>query len=333
MGVASPNVSPPRSSILYSQTLANTKTLYEISKGFELACEGAISSFRNPQLRIWLLWSFLILSTFLIVVYFLTHNLILFPLKLIKWGNILLSYVLHHDYSNVDLVLDTLIVNITNAIATTPFIGLLFARYLYPQPFDRVFMTSLRASSSTYFTRLSEVPYRFTYWKEMKRYFARTIRRLRMLLTVYILSLIPVVGVWATPLASAWLTSRALGKPTAYTLALASFLFPVLKPYSVYVLSYFYGCRALAWELLEPYFCRVVVTNSERYLWFSPRQTITLSFVVTFYSLMYIPYIGPCFFVLGQASVPTLLTYLSNPPDISCINQKSMKLRSKHKPF
>ncbi|ORX92140.1 hypothetical protein K493DRAFT_226384 [Basidiobolus meristosporus CBS 931.73] len=304
---------------------------FDIIKGFELACEGSVASFRNPQLRVWLLWSFLILFGFLVVVYFVTHNLILFPLKLVKWGNLFFGYLFRYDYSTVDSTLNTVMLSVSSAISTTPFIGLLFVRYLYPQPFDRVFMTSLQASSYTYFVRLSRVPYRYTYWKEMKRYFARTTRRLRLLLTVYALSLLPVIGVLATPLASAWLTSRAFGKPVGYTFALATFIFPVLKPYSVYALSYFYGCRALAWELLEPYFSRVVVTNSERYLWFSPRQTVTLSFAILFYSLMYVPYIGPFFFVLGQASVPSLLIYLSDPPEMTVDQQKaSAQLHEKH---
>ncbi|KAK9763525.1 hypothetical protein K7432_009706 [Basidiobolus ranarum] len=320
----SKNTSPPLSA-LQLQKIRISKTVSEITKGFKLAYEGIISSFRNPQLRIWFLWSFLILSGFLVIVYILTHYLILLPLKILQWSNFLLSYISHHDYNSIDLALSKIIVSVKGAIAATPFVGLLFVRYLYPKPLDKVFMTSLKTSSDIYFLQLSQFPYHVDYWKEMKRYFARTIRRLRLLLTVYILSSIPVLGVWVTPLASAWLTSRALGKPLAYTLALASFLFPSFKPYSVYTLSYFYGCRALAWELLEPYFCRVVVTNSERYQWFLPNQIITLSFSIIFYSLMYIPYIGPCFFILGQAAVPTLLIYLSDSPGTPFIKKDDAK--------
>ncbi|KAG0357656.1 hypothetical protein BC939DRAFT_458470 [Gamsiella multidivaricata] len=333
----------------------------EFIKGARLAIEGCFIALTNPDFKNGRLYKTLFrLLLFTLVAHLVTQVLFFLPMAAI--GSLLrvFSYAADADTSDSQRGLEVFSNKAHELMSSVPLLGLLFMRYLYPQPLDDIFVDSLMysdhlllqehehakqeqarnptavdsTSPSIYvmdhrgpFTpALLAYPLKVQQWQEMWRYMRRTWRRLKWALLFLVLSWVPVLGRFAFPIASFLSTIQAIGsKPLAVVFALASFMLP--RSVSVYLLKGFFGCRALTRELLDPYFIRIGMSHYQKRKWFNYRKSVLLGFGVVFYIGCSIPIIGVAVYGLAQASSAFVLQSLADPPPPPVIKPKTQSKR------
>lgn len=308
----------------------------EFIKGVGLALEGCFIALTNPDFRNGRLYKTLFrLLLFTLIAHLVTQILFFLPVAAI--GSLLrvLSFAADTDTSDSQRGLEIFSNKAHELMSSIPLIGLLFLRYLYPQPLDDIFVDALVYSDhlliqehehakmeqaqglstldpsapslyvmdhrGTFAPALLEYPYRVRHWQEMWRYMLRTWKRLKWGLLFLVLSWVPIIGRFAFPIASFLSTIQSIGsKPLAVVFAVASFLLP--RSVSIYLLKGFFGCRALTRELLDPYFIRVGMSHYQKRKWFNYRKSVLLGFGVVFYVGTTIPLIGVAIFGLAQVN-------------------------------
>ncbi|KAG0094864.1 hypothetical protein BGZ93_006679 [Podila epicladia] len=319
----------------------------EFIKGVFLALEGCFIALTNPNFRNGKLYKTLFrLLGFTLIAHLVTQ--IVFFLPVAMMGSLLrvMSFATDTDTSDSQRGLEIFSNKAHELMSSIPLLGLLFLRYLYPQPLDDIFVEGLAYSdylllqehehvkaqaSQTVSTlgskpstnvmdyrgpftpALLAYPYRVRHWHEMWRYMRRTWKRLKWGLLFLVLSWVPVLGRFAFPIASFLSTIQSIGsKPLAIVFAVASFLLP--RSVSIYMLKGFFGCRTLTRELLDPYFIRLGMSHFQKRKWFNYRKSVLLGFGVVFYIGTSIPIIGVAVFGIAQASSAFVLQSLADPP-------------------
>ncbi|KAG0320462.1 hypothetical protein BGZ99_004494 [Dissophora globulifera] len=329
----------------------------EFIKGVRLALEGCFIALTNPNFKNGHLYRTLFrLLLFTLVAHLVTQILFFLPLAVI--GSVLrvAGHAADSDTSESQRGLEIFSNKAHELMSSIPLLGLLFLRYMYPQPLDDIFVDALQYSDyllaqehdhakleqarnptavdpalpSIYvmdhrgpFTpALLSYPYKVQTWQEMWRYMRRTWKRLKWALLFLVLSWVPVIGRFAFPVASFLSTIQSIGsKPLAVVFAIASFMLP--RSISIYFLKGFFGCRALTRELLDPYFIRIGINHYQKRKWFNYRKSVLLGFGVVFYVGCSIPIIGVAVYGLAQASSAFVLQSLADPPPPPVIKPKS----------
>ncbi|KAF9186329.1 hypothetical protein BGZ51_002076 [Haplosporangium sp. Z 767] len=320
----------------------------EFIKGVRLALEGCFIALTNPDFRNGRLYKTLLrLLAFTLIAHLATQILFFLPIVAISSLLRVMSFTMDTDTSDSQRGLEIFSNKAHELMSSIPLLGLLFLRYMYPQPLDDIFMDALvysdhlliqeyqhakeeQAMNPTavdptepsiyvmdhrgpFAPALLAYPYRVRRWHEMWRYMLRAWKRLKWGLLFLVLSWIPVIGRFAFPVASFLSTTQSIGsKPLAIVFAVTSFLLP--RSLSIFLLKGFFGCRALTRELLDPYFIRIGINHYQRRKWFNYRKSVLLGFGVVFYVGCSIPLIGVAVFGLAQASAAFVLQSLADPP-------------------
>lgn len=215
-------------------------------------------------------------------------------------------------------------------------------RHIYPKPLDDLFMQSLEWTDKIYLNKHAQddktkQPLRPLYSKTLALYardpathstqrvskFARrTIKRLGLGLVLYILSLIPGIGKLVFPAAGFYSLYQALGQDLALA-AVVSGVGLLLLPKRSYVVLVqgWLSSRALTRELLEPYFARIIFSDSQKREWFREREGVLLGltlmcilmagFGVGFYLVVRLPLLGPLAYGIAEAATAFLITKVS----------------------
>ncbi|KAF9174562.1 hypothetical protein BGX21_000299 [Mortierella sp. AD011] len=329
----------------------------EVVKGVRLAVKGCYIALTNPGFKNGHLYKTLIrLLVFTLIAHVVTQILFFLPVAMIGSLLRLLSFSMDADTTESQRGLETFSNKVHELTSTIPLIGLLFMRYIYPQPLDDIFVEALSYSDqllaqehriakeeqarhptevdpnspSIYvmdhrgpFTpALLAYPYHVRHWQDMWRYMRRFWSRMKWGVLFLVLSWIPVIGRFAFPIASFLSTIQSIGsKPLAIVFAVTSFLLP--RSVSIYLLKGFFGCRALTRELLDPYFIRVGMTHYQKRKWFNYRKSVLLGFGVVFYVGCSFPLLGVVIFGLAQASAAYVLQSLADPPPPPVLKPKS----------
>ncbi|KAF9286193.1 hypothetical protein BGZ68_003138 [Mortierella alpina] len=329
----------------------------EFVKGVKLALQGCFIALTHPDFRNGRLYKTLLrLLVFTLVAHLVTQILFFLPVAAI--GSLLrvIGYAMDSDTSESQRGLEIFSNKAHELMSSIPLLGLLFLRYLYPQPLDDIFVDALVYSDhllvqehehaklqqardpasidpnspsihvmdhrGPFAPALLEYPYKVRHWQEMWRYMRRTWKRLKWALLFLVLSWVPILGRFAFPVASFLSTIQSIGsKPLAIVFAVTSFLLP--RSLSIYLLKGFFGCRALTRELLDPYFIRVGMTHYQKRKWFNYRKSVLLGFGVVFYVGCSIPIIGVAVFGLAQASSAFVLQSLADPPPPPVVKPKT----------
>ncbi|CAI2176640.1 7438_t:CDS:2 [Funneliformis geosporum] len=152
------------------------------------------------------------------------------------------------------------------------------------------------------------------YLKEMFQYLKRTWNQIKIALLLYFLSLLPYVGKFVYPAASAYALVNSLGYLPAITVGVFMYIIPGTKPFAMIFLETLYSSRAMMRELLEPYFGRIHFDSNERRKWFREREGILFGFSIGFYPLVRIPLLGMLFYGIAQSATALLLVKTTEPP-------------------
>jgi len=170
-------------------------------------------------------------------------------------------------------------------------------RHIYPKPLDDLFMQSLEWTDRMYVEKHAMDdktihPLRPLYSKtlvlyarnpssisrsRMSKFVRRTVKRLVLGFALYLLSLLPVIGKLVFPAAGFYSLYRALGEDlmlAAVVGGLGLLLFP--KRTYVILIQGWLSSRALTRELLEPYFARIIFSDSQKREWFQEREGVLL---------------------------------------------------------
>ncbi|GES88744.1 transmembrane protein UsgS [Rhizophagus clarus] len=303
-----------------------TWSLTQVVRGLQLAWWGTLLAFKNRHLHkhTYVKTTF-VLVVFSIILYLLTSTLFLIPLKLIQLLVYLFSFIFRYDHS---LYTENYNVWITNYVFNLPFLGLMFMRYIYPQPLDSLFIESLHHVDLTYIKKhegeqdlrppyapaLERHPYGTNYWNEMFQYLKRTWNKIKIAIILYFLSLLPFVGVFVYPVASAYALIDSLGYFPAITIGVFMYVIPGTKSFTMVFLESLYSSRAMMRELLEPYFGRIHFDAEVRRKWFMEREGILFGFSMGFYPLVRLPLFGMLFYGVAQSATALILVKTTEPP-------------------
>ena len=284
------------------------------------------------------------LLVFTLVAHLVTQILFFLPVAAI--GSLLrvIGYALDSDTSESQRGLEIFSNKAHELMSSIPLLGLLFLRYLYPQPLDDIFIDGLIYSDhllmqehehakteqarnpaavdpnspsiyvmdhrGLFAPALLAYPYKVQHWSEMWRYVRRSWKRLKWALLFLVLSWFPIIGPLAFPVASFLSTIQSIGsKPLAIVFGAGSFFLP--RSVSIFLLKGFFGCRALTRELLDPYFIRIGMSHYQKRKWFNYRKSVLLGFGVVFYVGCSIPIIGVAIYGLAQVIKASLLLSLA----------------------
>ena len=95
-------------------------------------------------------------------------------------------------------------------------------------------------------------------------------------------------------------------------------LVPVVGAFAGPVLQTYFTARALAWELLDPYFEKLHTRFDAQHVYVRQHRTSLVGFALPFSFVMAIPLVGPLAFGVAQAAMGTLvvevLEQASTPP-------------------
>ena len=230
----------------------------------------------------------------------------------------------------------------TNSLTRTildflPNLILFTLRYLYPEPIESLFFNSIIETASDvafktdpkaiYCVKFSKSQlldietgraarrcgcfcYRNPRGAAIHRlflYLARVGKRIVLLAFISLVSLLPVVGRFAWPLATVHYIYSTLGMKTAIYFSFGSLLFPSLTGFlSGRPLSFLLKLRLFARELLEPYLSRSNLKQDERRHFIQQNTLLLCGFSLFFYLPMQIPIVGPFVFGFAEAAISVL---------------------------
>ncbi|CAG8444596.1 3436_t:CDS:2 [Ambispora leptoticha] len=301
-------------------------SIENVTRGAQLAWQGSMLAFENRHLyKHSYVKVFLWLCSFSLILYILSVTVLAIPFQILRLIIYLLSLIFRYDPHKVTIDYNHFL---TNWVFNLPFLGLLFMRYIYPQPLDSLFLESLRQIDIVYLRKhqgeqelrppyasaLERYDLDINYWAEMRAYMMRTFRDLRWTALLYLASLIPLVGRLIYPAASAYALVNSLGLYPATTVGVLMYITPGTKKFAILFLETLFSSRTLMRELLEPYFARIPFSREKRKKWFRERETILFGFSIAFYPFIRLPLVGMLFFGVAQAAAALLLVKTTEPP-------------------
>ncbi|OOF94630.1 hypothetical protein ASPCADRAFT_208291 [Aspergillus carbonarius ITEM 5010] len=305
-----------------------------VIRGFQLTVVATVRALRNPDL---FKYDHFRQAAFAVAVGVAVELLIQIPiigLKFILW---FISWIIDLESVTWDDSLIDALEFLSKSVLQVPFLIMSLMRYITPT-LDEIFMESLKWVDSTYVDKhKAEDPntLRAMYYPNLSLYstadgkvksteprkpakerillfLRRSGQRAALLLGVSILSLVPVVGRFATPAASFYAFKGVVGTAPAAVVFGAGLIFP--KSYVVSFLHSFYASRTLMREMLDPYFSRVPFTREQRARWFADREGVLFGFAFAFTVVLKTPFIGVLLYGVAQAATAYLVTKVTDPP-------------------
>jgi uncharacterized membrane protein len=211
-------------------------------------------------------------------------------------------------------------------LAILPYYTLLFVRYLYPYPIDRVFLESLQQVANENNTNLdSDRALLFTNAELLKlkqhksfgkilwaltqnprgsihvRLLSAVVRRCKrwaFLVLLYILSKIPRLGILVWPLS----TALYLYKSHGLELCIMFLVGGLILPFKTMLIA-ITDLRVFHRELLEPLLCRTDLKWSEKGDWYRKNQSVLFGATAILYPFLKVPIFGPVVFVFSQSVI------------------------------
>eukprot|EP00732_Lithocolla_globosa_P004343 Lithocolla_globosa_v1_NODE_3969_length_1541_cov_9.732840.p1 type:complete len:293 gc:universal NODE_3969_length_1541_cov_9.732840:28-906(+) len=283
-----------------------SKGCNDLMLGFQAAVQGVVLCFTEKNIYKILKNAFWFLCVVISGI-FVTRFTITLPLQILVW---LLSF-----FVDVQFTVEWVQIVSNELINVTPFLGLLFVRYIWYQPLDNITKHALHAVDPTFAEELYAIVPR-SMGEELTLFAKRTGKLLASYAVVWMLSMLPVVGPFIPPLAELYLLSMSVGLPLAVSISLLSFL-PFLHVYSLQILKFWGVCRSLSRELLEPYFCRVRFSAVEKRAFFLEHGLKLVGFTLPYVVALNIPLVGPVVFAFAQAGIAPVLVASAQLPTSS----------------
>lgn len=294
-----------------------------VLRGAQLAWLGLARGLQNPKLYTSAHYKQLAIAVFAGL---FLHFLMLVPIYLLKASVGTASVFVDLNRAMWEQDLYNALQFIQHWVVSIPFLMLNFFRNVEPQPFDELFMESMRWVDHVYvekhegeakqdlrnFYITTLQAYRPTY---KNTFYTRTAKRAAFGLALYSCSFIPKLGRFVFPAFSFYTLNRAVGLlPAAGVFGIASLVLP--RHYFVVLLQTYFSTRSLTRQLLLPYFARVGsgFTGYQKAKWFREREGVLFGFTLPFFILMRVPYVGVLAYGIASASAAFLVSKVTRPP-------------------
>ncbi|KAI8820523.1 uncharacterized protein EV422DRAFT_557759 [Fimicolochytrium jonesii] len=335
-----------------------------VLQGLHLAYEGSAFTLRAPRARSVLFRAFFYLVFATLILVTITHAAFL-PLRIIHWfAHILIRPIVGERLVGwLNWVVDTFDAVMRWFVRVTPDAGMYLIRYIYPEPLDRVFFETLRGLTLTMAIPNGKARFALRFARTMDEkedrkistssadlrsysqatlgiiggrkkwtlrllaYLRRYAQRLMLLGALYIISLIPVVGLLIWPGATFFYLGMAIGwRRAAYTCAVGVISPPWWRFVKGPLLRGIWGFRSLERELIEPYLCRSSMGHAQRRAWFNRNEALIAGFTLPFWYLVSIPWIGPMAFGIAQGAAARLCVDIFDQVDVDSLREKHRKM-------
>lgn len=288
----------------------NIVALQRVIAGFVLAVTSIVSTMGQRELTRRLLWiSLVIISSSVFT--FIVGKLALLPVQFVLATSRYLSpRIVGASIESMEGYLDVALHSLTLSLPQTT---LFFLRYLYPIPMDRLFFQSLQCVPIDQFRDPKQklvmeallakpgILYQ-TYFQSISAYLKRTFRVLILQILIVLVGFVPFIGRLAPMLLEVWYLQRFIGLETSLVISVGSH-FGAFRFTPALLLSHLLSIRALARELLSPYFLRLDVSGSSQKALLDRNFTFLFGFLMPFYAMSKISYLGPLLFGLGQSAI------------------------------
>jgi hypothetical protein len=298
---------PPSPDLLEQLFKEHGRPLRRVAKGLSLLPLGAIRAFQRTRFRRQFVYAVAAQVISFFVLRLSSILLAIGPLWLTRFAISLL--LPEGNYTRLRLLasLTSLIGIVDGFIAGTPFLILLSLRYVWPAKLDQVFMDSVETRDRALSVVLAARPYTYRYWQEFRHYLTRSMGRLRWLVAMRLIMLIPWVGSLLLMGFSFYMARRSFGRRLAFVYA-ALTLLPGGRFYATKLMELTLGSRQLVRELLEPFFCRMDMDARMRREWFRHRNAATFGFGVLAYILMQQSWTNLLVYIMAQAAIVELIS-------------------------
>ncbi|KAI6245058.1 hypothetical protein HI914_06880 [Erysiphe necator] len=301
-----------------------------ILRGAQLTIVGALRALRNPSLLTSRHYKQVAIAIACGIAIRIAIALPVLGIKVLLW---LTSFVFDYEYVSWSHNVANGLGFIQNSVLQVPFFLMTVMRNITPT-LDEMFMESLAWVDSTYYKKhegensasirngyyenLSKYPTRDIYAQpksaayKLKKLISWSSKKAGISLLIFILSYTPVVGQFVLPGASFYTFQKVIGlAPAGLVFGIGIFL---PRTFLVIFLQSYFASRNLMRELLEPYFCRIRFTKTQKKNWFHDREGLLFGFGIGFYLLIRIPFLGVLIYGIAEASAAYLITKITDPP-------------------
>ncbi|KAF2068288.1 hypothetical protein CYY_010385 [Polysphondylium violaceum] len=313
------NEKEPRKKLKY---VSDRKTPFEpgfyvkLAKGIGCFFSGTYYTFSEPTVRntYFSAMQYILLG---ILGTYITFFLLTFPIKVVLY---LLSFI-HIQHDGIDKMLEpAYLFNYIVYFIPLVLVGIL--RYVIPSFNEDMFFYVLKSQDKKLgdFLQGSKILKGYPMWGYVKR----NLMFIGFGIVIYILSLIPYIGVLVLAVSQFMYSYRPLGQGTALILSCLS-LIPQTKDYAAIVLKLSMSANSLGKELMEVYFARLPDVKQESYVY---RRFYGWLFGFSFCWMLVItkiPYVGSSLWPVAQGSTAILLYRILQR------NQYKFNLEQEHK--
>ncbi|GAM26418.1 hypothetical protein SAMD00019534_095930 [Acytostelium subglobosum LB1] len=273
----------------------------KFAKGFATYLEGCLCAFRNRKM-VTLYVQTIQMALIGIAATYLILMIATLPARIILH---IISTLFVKTAPYLTIVQEVLSpLNLFGKIAMfVPMVFIGFLRYMLPSYNEDVFFTVMEGKNSELADFLRKAPIVKQY--PFMAYLKRTATLLLLGIVVYLLSLLPHVGIVVIAVSQYMYSHEPLGNGMAFVLAMLS-LHPALEIPAKHFLKALMASYSLGKEMLEVYYCRVPDAKQEVYM---NRRYFGWIFgfsVMAMYSLSF-PYIGVLLWGVAQGSTAILV--------------------------
>ncbi|KAJ5780629.1 hypothetical protein N7457_005789 [Penicillium paradoxum] len=296
--------------------------LNAVIRGFQLTLVGTVRALSNPEL---FKYDHFRQAGLAIAVGIIIQLIIQIPVFIY-----ILSWVIDLEEAVWDDKLLNGLEFMSTSVLQVPFLLMTLMRYVTPT-LDEIFMQSIQWVDATYLQkhkaedpnklRSLYYPHLIQYTTKagsrpipeaLKSFFNRYVKKIGMMLGLYLLSMVVIIGRFVMPAASFYTFRSHVGSGPAAVIFGAGLFLP--KNWIVMFLHTYFSSRSLMRELLEPYFCRIKFTAEQKRRWFRDREGVLFGFAFAFTVLLRTPFIGVLMYGVAEASTAYLVTKITDPP-------------------
>ena len=274
--------------------------------GTVLALKSTIRLAKDTSIRQPLLKNMIYTLGIVYAVYLAAHIFIYFPIFLIQNAARIVTFTLGYEPNagatekfGLPTTPRGILTHLSDAV---PFLAVDLVVHLCPRLMDDTFFVSLQVVDPIYAQVLQARPRKKHVFYEIVYTIRRSCKRWVMAVGVIVLGNIPVVGRFVLPLVNLYVFSSVVGYPIAGGVAACSLANPAVRGWAMFAFKSVMAMGTFSRDVFKPYFRRVAMKpKDQRLVGISSTSQNSVGFLLPFYLLAEVPWIGAVFFVLAQA--------------------------------
>ncbi|KAJ2780394.1 hypothetical protein H4R18_003475 [Coemansia javaensis] len=274
----------------------------EVARGLALALEAAAFAARNRRVQRRFVDALKVTAVGMGAAHALVFVAVFLPLALLQAGNRVSAAALGHDPAQNALALLSTRQAMDHFLSTLPLLALDIVVHVRPGVFSGVFFAALDEADPEYAAALRSWPRRRFRWARIRYAAQRLAKRYLMTLAAAVLGRVPYVGWLVAPAGSVAMMARFVGVPAAGAVAALAAVSRDSRRTALFVFKSLLASRGLARDLLRPYFAHLGAKPEQQAAFYRANESALVGFILAFYLVVQLSWIGPAFFILAQAA-------------------------------